>query len=268
MWILAGILTLFGALTNAEIAGMISATGGQYVFFKEMYGKFFSYLYGWSMFAVVQTASIAFITYVFSEAADSFIRPHLSPSAEAFSIHLPFIGAIQPLQNFGVKVVTVVAILLLSGVNYIGVAFGGAVQTLFTALKVAALVGIRGACFFFRGAVRRQLCNLIWLPRRRAWRLQGRWWLRCRGVLGVRRLAQYHDIAGEVRDPQPILRSLMAGMAIIIAVYLLVNLAVLVFFRWRQWQNPGLLPLMWLPLFEESIPAMRRLPQELLLSAS
>ena len=61
IWVLAGVLTLFGALTNAEVAGMISETGGQYVFFQKMYGDFIAYLYGWSMFSVVQTASIASI---------------------------------------------------------------------------------------------------------------------------------------------------------------------------------------------------------------
>lgn len=65
VWVLAGVLTLFGALTNAEVAGMISETGGQYVFFQKMYGDFIAYLYGWSMFSVVQTASIASITYIF-----------------------------------------------------------------------------------------------------------------------------------------------------------------------------------------------------------
>lgn len=229
VWILAGILTLFGALTNAEIAGMISATGGQYVFFKEMYGKFFSYIYGWSMFAVVQTASIASITYVFSEAADSFIHlPHLSPSAEAFSIHLPFIGAIQPLQNIGVKLVTVAAILLLSAVNYIGVAFGGAVQTLFTALKVAALVGIVALAFFSGGgSAANYVTDMASAPQ--GWALAGAVVAALSGAFwafdGWNNITY---IAGEVRDPQRnIPRSLMVGMAIIIAVYLLVNLAYL-----------------------------------------
>src|SRR4028118_2319125 len=52
IWVLAGVLTLFGALTNAEVAGMISATGGQYIYFQKMYGNFVAYLYGWAVFAV------------------------------------------------------------------------------------------------------------------------------------------------------------------------------------------------------------------------
>jgi hypothetical protein len=50
IWVIAGVITLFGALTNAEIASFISETGGQYKFFEAMYGQFFAWLYGWSMF--------------------------------------------------------------------------------------------------------------------------------------------------------------------------------------------------------------------------
>ena len=65
IWVIAGIITLFGALTNAEIASIIPVTGGQYVYFREMYGDFYAYLYGWSIFVVIQTGSIASIAYVF-----------------------------------------------------------------------------------------------------------------------------------------------------------------------------------------------------------
>src|SRR5438445_4952814 len=52
VWILAGVITLFGALTNAEIASLIPETGGQYVYFERMYGPFFAFLYGWAIFAI------------------------------------------------------------------------------------------------------------------------------------------------------------------------------------------------------------------------
>src|SRR5688572_8197091 len=52
VWVLAGVVTLFGALSNAEVASMMPETGGQFVFFRVMYGDFFAFLYGWSAFAV------------------------------------------------------------------------------------------------------------------------------------------------------------------------------------------------------------------------
>ena len=74
VWVLAGVITLFGALTNAEIASMIPETGGQYVYFERMYGPFFAFLYGWAIFAIIQCGSIAAIAYVFAEYATQFVR--------------------------------------------------------------------------------------------------------------------------------------------------------------------------------------------------
>src|ERR1051326_1151548 len=67
VWVLAGVMTLLGALTNAEIASMIPETGGQYVYFDRMYGPFFAYLYGWAVFSIMQSGSIAAVAYVFAE---------------------------------------------------------------------------------------------------------------------------------------------------------------------------------------------------------
>jgi amino acid transporter len=74
VWVLAGALTLFGALTNAEIASLIPETGGQYVYFERMYGPFFAFLYGWATFAVMQCGSIAAVAYVFAEYATQFVK--------------------------------------------------------------------------------------------------------------------------------------------------------------------------------------------------
>src|SRR2546426_9268369 len=74
IWLLAGAITLFGALTNAEIASMIPETGGQYIYFERMYGPFTAFLYGWAVFAVIQSGSIAALGYVFAEYAAPFVK--------------------------------------------------------------------------------------------------------------------------------------------------------------------------------------------------
>src|SRR6266566_5382596 len=92
VWLLAGVITLFGALTNAEIAGMIPETGGQYIYFDRMYGPFAAFLYGWAVFAVIQSGSIAAVAYVFAEYTTQFVGlPEFSASVAAWSFHLPFI---------------------------------------------------------------------------------------------------------------------------------------------------------------------------------
>src|SRR5216684_5716507 len=81
VWLLAGVITLFGALTNAEVAGMIPETGGQYIYFERMYGPFAAFLYGWAVFAVMQSGSIAAVAYVFAEYSTEFVKlPEFSSS--------------------------------------------------------------------------------------------------------------------------------------------------------------------------------------------
>lgn len=136
-WIIAGIVTLIGAATNAEVAGIIAAPGGQYVYFKEMYGKAFAFIYGWSCFSVIQTASIASIAYVFAESVNAVIPlPRLSESMEAYTLF----GIFNPLASFGVKVLTIITILFLTTANYLGVIFGGLISNFFTTLKVIGIL--------------------------------------------------------------------------------------------------------------------------------
>src|SRR5215204_2666478 len=64
VWIVAGIISIFGGMINAEIGAMLPETGGQYTYFRYMYGKFFSYLFGWACFIVINTAAIAAIAFI------------------------------------------------------------------------------------------------------------------------------------------------------------------------------------------------------------
>ncbi len=126
----AGVVTLFGALSNAEVACMFPETGGQYVFFQKMYGDGFAFLYGWSAFAVFNTAGNASVAWVFSQYINYFIElPRLAPAVELATIwHIPYIGDIHPLENLGVKSMTIMLILILTTINYFSVNYGGALQ--------------------------------------------------------------------------------------------------------------------------------------------
>jgi basic amino acid/polyamine antiporter, APA family len=115
VWIAAGLITLIGALTNAEIAGMIRETGGQYAYFRVMYGDFVAFLYGWSIFAVIQTGSQAAIAYVFAEYLGYFISYFQLPENwQNFSVYMPFVGNIYPFMDFGVKTTAIICILFLT----------------------------------------------------------------------------------------------------------------------------------------------------------
>src|SRR4030042_5667192 len=86
-WIVGGIITLFGALSNAEVAGLLADTGGDFVYLKKIYNRFFAFLYGWSLFMVIQTATISSLSYVFAQSLNSVIAiPEIFPSLQTFSL--------------------------------------------------------------------------------------------------------------------------------------------------------------------------------------
>jgi APA family basic amino acid/polyamine antiporter len=229
VWLLAGVITMFGALANAEVSGMIPETGGQYVFFEKMYGPFFAYLYGWAVFAVIQTGSIAALAYVFAEYSTQFVAlRELSGPAASFAIHLPVIGDIVPFREIGVKLLATAVIVFLTTVNYLGVRFGGVVQNVFTiakvggmlAILVAAFLPISGGCVANLTAPGSMTAKTgLALVLAIAAALQGAFWAYDGWVK-----ASY--IAGEVRDAQRIVpRATVMGMLIVTAIYLLMNVA-------------------------------------------
>jgi APA family basic amino acid/polyamine antiporter len=229
VWVLAGVITLFGALTNAEIAGMIPETGGQYVYFERMYGPFFAFLYGWAVFAVIQTGSIAAVAYVFAEYTTQFVKlPEFSASVAAWSFHLPFIGDVAPLKEIGTKGLAAAVILLLTAVNYVGVKFGGIVQNIFTVAKVAAMFALMLGAFllptggsfshFTTQSATVHLSGLALFAGIAA-ALQGAFW----AYDGWNKITY---IAGEVKQPQRnIPLGLLWGMLAVTAIYILMNLA-------------------------------------------
>ena len=72
VWIIAGGVSMIGAVINAEIGVIYPETGGQYIYFRHLYGRFFSFLYGWAAFIVINTAAIAAIAFVFAEFSEYF----------------------------------------------------------------------------------------------------------------------------------------------------------------------------------------------------
>jgi APA family basic amino acid/polyamine antiporter len=229
VWVLAGVITLFGALTNAEIAGMIPETGGQYVYFERMYGPFFAFLYGWATFAVMQSASISAVAYVFAEYSTQFVPlPEFGPALADWSFHLPFIGDVTPLREIGTKGVAAALIALLTVVNFLGVRFGGLVQNVFTVAKVAALLLlVLGAFLLPTGG---SVANLttpsatlhlsgLALFAGIAAALQGAFW----AYDGWNKITY---VAGEVKQPQRnIPLGLLWGMLGVTVIYVVVNVA-------------------------------------------
>lgn len=235
VWAVAGIVTLFGALTTAEIAGMIPATGGQFMFFKKVFGNFTGFIYGWALFSVIQSGSIAAITYIFAEYTGYFVHlPHFSKEVEQSIVwHIYGIGDIIPLKDFGVKSLTIVTIWFITLLNARGAKLGGGVQVLFTGLKLFAMVFIVGMVFGWGSNVQvpempviRTVGTVTLVSFMAA--MSGAFW----GYDGWNSLTY---IAGEIKNPQRnIVRALFFGLLTVIVVYVTINFAYLYVFDIQQ----------------------------------
>nr|WP_293837433.1 amino acid permease [uncultured Arsenicibacter sp.] len=123
-WAGAGLISLAGALSNAEMAGMFPDSGGEYIYYRKIYGRFFAFMYGWGNFMVMKTAAIAALAHIFGQ---SFCSLWGVSTAEAALL---------------VKLVATGLILLLTWVNYRGVPFAEGVSRLLTYLMFLSVAVI------------------------------------------------------------------------------------------------------------------------------
>ncbi len=131
IWLVAGVLTFFGALVCAELASIFTQTGGVYVFLKESFSPAVGFLWGWGMFWSIHSGIIAAIAVIFAR----------------------YVGYFVNLGDIGVRAVSIAVIIAISAVNYLGVKQGSAMQALFTLGKVLAIIVlvILGFIFGSRG---------------------------------------------------------------------------------------------------------------------
>ncbi len=142
-WAAAGLITLMGSISNAEVAGMIAKPGGQYVYFQKMYGKLFAFLFGWASFSVIQTATAASVAYVFAESVNNLIPLPVLPedwsNIVVFSVNN---FQLMPFHNFGVKALAVGLVILLSVINYYGIDYGERISNILGATVVVGILAV------------------------------------------------------------------------------------------------------------------------------
>lgn len=157
VWLIGGFMTLIAAVSYGELSGMYPKAGGQYVYLKEAYNPLVAFLYGWSLFAVIQTGTIAAVGVSFFKFLAYFI-PEVSEDISLFSI-----GSfhISPAQILAIGI-----IFLLTYINTKGVKGGKIIQTTFTATKVLSLVGLIVFGFVY---LKLEVWSVNWTN---AWQLQ------------------------------------------------------------------------------------------------
>jgi APA family basic amino acid/polyamine antiporter len=137
-WALAGVMTIAGAISASEIAGMMPRAGGQYVFLREAYSPMFGFLFGWAMFLVVQTGTIAAVAVAFAK----FLGVFWPAISDKFYLVEPKRMGGYGLSLTTQQLVALALIVLLTTVNTCGLKLGKWIQNSFTFTKTAALLGL------------------------------------------------------------------------------------------------------------------------------
>jgi APA family basic amino acid/polyamine antiporter len=145
VWVVAGLLSLFGALTYAELAAAMPEAGGEYVYLSAAYGPFWGFLYGWTQFWVAKSGSIATLAAGFYIYLSAFV-PALAQTVVVLPYHIGPGGSLLEI-HYG-QLVAIGVILFLAAVNYLGVRAGGNVQIFVTVMKMLGIAAVIGVGLF------------------------------------------------------------------------------------------------------------------------
>ena len=232
VWIVTGAMTVTGALAYAELAAMMPKAGGQYVFLREGLSPLAGFLYGWTLFAVIQTGTIAAVAVAFAKFLGILV-PAIGPDVFLPLGHLRLPGAPDAIQ-LGLspqRVVAILMIALLTATNILGVTLGAAIQTVFSVAKVGALavLVLFGLTIWRQPEIAAANFTGFWGT--------GDWSLAVIPVLGAAMVGSLFSsdawnnvtfAAAEVQNPTRNLpRALAIGTGIVSLLYILANVAYL-----------------------------------------
>jgi APA family basic amino acid/polyamine antiporter len=242
-WLVTGFMTIVGALSYGELAAMMPKAGGQYVYLRESLGSLWGFLYGWTLFLVIQTGTVAAVGVAFGKFLGYFFP---SVSADNWILHIAHVPPIpigpMVLGNMDVGLNTqnlcgIVIVIFLTVLNIFGLKLGAAVQNLFTIAKVSALAGLVITGIFIARNAQAIAANFgnFWrldLPHSATGTAAGPFV----GVLTILAVAQVGSLfsadawnnvtftAGEVKDPKRNLPlSLAIGTGVVILLYIASN---------------------------------------------
>ena len=203
VWVCAGLLSLAGALTYAEIGALFPRAGGEYVFLREAYGDMPGFLYGWMRFAIASPGSIA----AYAVGAATFLQGAISIDAVGGTTGAAF--------SF---------IALFTGINCLQVKFGGRVNAVLTSLKVFMVLGLVIGIVFFSDAF--SFTNLAAPDEKTAVTISGFGLAMLSALWAFDGWNNMPMAAGEVQNPQRnVPLALVTGVLLVVAIYLLTNLA-------------------------------------------
>jgi APA family basic amino acid/polyamine antiporter len=229
VWLIGGLMTLIAALSYGELGAMFPKAGGQYVYLKDAYNPLVAFVYGWSLFAVIQTGTIAAVGVSFVKFLAYFV-PQVSEDLVLFSI-----------GNFHVSPAQALSILVLVFITYIntrGVKGGKIIQTIFTSTKILSIGGlILFGFIYLKHDVWSANWNTAWDFKKLDTAGVSEGYTSIPALAGafaaalVGAIMSYEAwnnvtfVAGEIKDPKKnIWLSLLAGTLLVTLIYVLLNL--------------------------------------------
>jgi APA family basic amino acid/polyamine antiporter len=234
LWVLTGLITVMAALSYGELAGMMPGAGGQYVYIQRAYGRMVSFLYGWTVFTVIQTGVIAAVAVAFSKYTAYFF-----PQLQDVAVSLKF-----GIQITYAQLVAIASLIFLTFVNARGIQNGKVIQLLFTSAKLFALFAliILGLAIGLKSDTLAHNFENMWSAYRTTNEngaisvvpLTGFALMGAMGATIINSLFSSDAwnnvtfIAGEIKDPKRnIPRSLFMGTLIVTIIYIMANIAYL-----------------------------------------
>ncbi|HEV8587750.1 MAG TPA: amino acid permease [Pyrinomonadaceae bacterium] len=240
VWLVTGALTMIGALSYGELAAMMPKAGGQYVYLREAFSPMWGFLYGWTLFLVIQTGTIAAVAVGFARYLGILIP---SVGEERYLIAPKHLFGSYAISLSTAQVIAILMIVLLTFMNTRGLKLGKLVQNSFTTAKLAALFGliVLGVLIGWQSDVVRANFGNLWQVRGALDGFGGLTAATAFGLFVGICVAQTGSLfsadawnnitftAGEVKDPKRnIPLALAFGTGIVITLYLLANVAYLV----------------------------------------
>jgi len=229
-WVVTGLMTVIGALAYAELAGMMPNAGGQYVFLREGLSPGAGFLFGWTLFTVIQTGTIAAVAVAFARFLGVLV-PAVSPDVFLSLGSFTMPGGPIELGLSNQRLVAIAMIVLLTASNIRGVRLGAAIQTTFTVAKTGALAALilLGLTVFRQPEVAAANFGSFWGT--------GDWTLAILPVMAAAMVGSLFSsdawanvtfAAAEVRDPsRNVPRALAVGTITVTVLYVLANLSYL-----------------------------------------
>lgn len=226
-WVLAGVMTIIAALSYGELAAAMPRAGGQYVYLRESLGPLFGFLYGWTMFLVIQTGTIAAVAVAFAKFLGVFV-PWVSGSNYLLNLGtLTLFGKSWLVALSTQQLVAILSLAVLTAVNCFGLRLGALVQNIFTFTKTAALLGLIVFGYLLgRNALAAQ-ANYTDFWRGSGWNLEVFTLVAVAMVGPLFAADAWNNItftAGEVKNPRRnVPLSLLLGTGLVLALYVAAN---------------------------------------------